>query len=161
MTEFDTKQILLVSSDYMLIQQLRTVLTTVGLSTHVAYSHIDAIYTVGAETFDAVLVDANMAYHRSGDSTLLVLANQRDTVAFIGVTPDADFVDSIPLPENVSLCPMDDSLLLEKLSAILKVELVVPAQVLPGTQPLVVQEPVAKTAVSVPTPPIIALPPPA
>lgn len=157
MTELDTKQILLVSSDYTLIQQLRTLLTTVRLTTHVAYSHIDAVYTVGAETFDAVMVDANMAYHRSGDSTLLVLANQRDTVPFVGVTPDADFVDSIPLPENVSLCPMDDSLLLEKLSSILKVDLVVPAQVLPGTQPLVEQEPAAPASSP---PPVIALPPP-
>ncbi len=157
MTELDSKQILLISSDYTLILQLRTLLTTVGLTTHTAYSHIDAIYTVGAETFDAVVVDANMAYHRSGDSTLLVLANQRETVPFIGVMPDADFVDSIPLPQNVTLCPMEDSALLEKLSSILKVELIVPAQVLPGTQPLIPEE--QKATAPAPSPAVIALPP--
>lgn len=70
------RNILVVASDYEIVQQVRQALLGRGFVIHGAFSHTDAGYAFKQGQFDVALVDAAMHSRRSGKQTLPELAGQ-------------------------------------------------------------------------------------
>lgn len=79
------RNILVVASDYEIIQQVRQALLGRGFIIHSAFSHSDAGYAFKQAQFDVALIDAAMQSRQSGEHTLPTLAKQKVRPPIIAV----------------------------------------------------------------------------
>lgn len=97
------KKILLVASDYGLIQTVRDVLAQPAIALQIGYSHIDGLYALENGEFDVVVVDAGLVNHRDGRATITSLAQINSAIPIIGLAPDPAALNDHGLPANVSI----------------------------------------------------------
>jgi GAF domain-containing protein len=68
------RNILVVASDYEIVQQVRQALHGRGFVIHSTFSHSDTVYSLKqGSQFDVALIDAEMHSRRTGDHTLLMV----------------------------------------------------------------------------------------
>jgi signal transduction histidine kinase len=98
----NAKRVLIVSGNFDITSRVRQALNSGKFAIQTAYSHADGVYSFENEEFDIVLVDADMADHRSGESTVLLLAALKQAVPVVAVTEDISLAET-QLPPNVSV----------------------------------------------------------
>ncbi|MEP6988822.1 MAG: hypothetical protein ABI970_24690, partial [Chloroflexota bacterium] len=131
----NTKRILIVASDYGLIRTVRDALTHQILTLQIGYSHIDGLYALENGDFDAVVVDALLANHRDGVSTLVKLSQLNHAIPIVGLANDPALMDDKGLPPNVSVVVPSDSMIRQTVMLVLGVEVAAPPPVLPEKKP--------------------------
>ncbi len=131
----NTKRILIVASDYGLIRTVRDALTHQSLTLQIGYSHIDGLYALENGDFDAVVVDALLANHRDGISTLVKLSQLNHAIPIVGLANDPALMDDKGLPPNVSVVVPSDSMIRQTVMLVLGVEVAAPPPVLPEKKP--------------------------
>ncbi len=97
----NSKRILVVASDYGLIKTIKEALNHQSLTLQIGYSHIDGLYALENGDFDAVLVDAVLANHRDGQSTLLKLSQVNRAIPIIGLANDPALMVDKGVASNV------------------------------------------------------------
>lgn len=115
----DAKRVLIVSGNFDITLQARQTLRSSRFAVQTAYSHMDGVYTFEHEDFDIVLVDADMADQRTGESTVLLLAAVKQAVPVIALTPDVSLAET-QLPVNVSVSSPAENAILQTVRTALK-----------------------------------------
>jgi signal transduction histidine kinase len=67
-------KMLVVTSDYDVLQRIRTVLEAESITVFPGYSHLDALTLLNNNEFDAALIDAQVADSRTGEPTFAIIA---------------------------------------------------------------------------------------
>jgi signal transduction histidine kinase/CheY-like chemotaxis protein len=93
------RQVLVISGNFEIVQQVRQALKGRGFKVQSAYSHSDAAYSVRQGRHDVMLVDGTMCDRASGEPTLKMLAKQSlhppiIVVALNGGIPDEAFAEA-------------------------------------------------------------------
>ncbi|MCC6804131.1 MAG: GAF domain-containing protein [Anaerolineae bacterium] len=73
-----SRKLLVVTGNYGVVQQVKEGLGGKPFTIHAAFSHLDALYQVGYEKFDLVLVDGAMIHRKTGERTSAALARVED-----------------------------------------------------------------------------------
>ncbi len=68
------RNLLVVTGNYDIVQQIRQGLEDAGFAIHTAYSHLDVLYRLKYESFEVIVVDAEMVNRNTGDHTASTLA---------------------------------------------------------------------------------------
>ncbi len=68
------RNLLVVTGNYDIVQQIRQGLGDVEFAIHTAYSHLDVLYRLKYELFEVILIDAAMVNRNTGDHTAVTLA---------------------------------------------------------------------------------------
>lgn len=121
MSDTEPKRVLIVTSDYMVVETVRQVLDTEGFAVQTAYSHMDGLYSVENGEFDVVLVEAAMRDHRTGETTALALARLRESLPVLALTDNGDWKEKARLPANLTPTPLDKTAIERGLSAALRI----------------------------------------
>ena len=84
----NTRHILVIAGDYDIIDASQRALLGEGFSLQKAYTHRDALYALGQNRFDAVLVDAAMHNRHTGQSTAATVSQTQHKQPIIAVAPN-------------------------------------------------------------------------
>lgn len=96
-----SRKLLVVTGNYSVVQQVKEGLGGKNFAIHTAFSHLDALYQVGYEQFDLILVDGAMIHRKTGERTSAALArvdNHPPLLIFApqnGKTPDSARGDAV------------------------------------------------------------------
>lgn len=96
-------RILVVSGSYEIVRDARAALPDDHFQLQVAYSHNDGIYALENGDFDALVVDAVMADHISGEATIVALAGAKPTIPVIGLASDPSPIDRRDFSANITI----------------------------------------------------------
>jgi signal transduction histidine kinase len=114
-----TKRVLVVTGDYDLVRQVRQALSASTFALQTAYSHGDGLYMLENGEFDAVFVDGSMVGRRANEPTLVALAQLKEKIPIIALSPNGELPSNITLPPNVIITQADEVAILAGLSTVL------------------------------------------
>ncbi len=104
-------RVLVVTSDYDVLQRIRSVLPEDEVTLQPGYSHLDAMYLANTVHFDAAFIDASIGDKRTGEPTYETLARTVSDLPQIVYLPKTSALNgtSIQTKENtVVLSSLDD-----------------------------------------------------
>ncbi|HEX2908277.1 MAG TPA: GAF domain-containing protein [Phototrophicaceae bacterium] len=117
----ETQQILLVTGDYDIVQQVRQALQADNFAIQTAYSHMDGLYSLENGEFNLVLVEANLVDRRSGEITVMALAQVNANLPVIVLAPNGKFPNKVNLPDNVSVSALNENAIRRNVASVLRI----------------------------------------
>lgn len=118
-------RVLVVTSDYEVLQRIRSVLPEDEVTLQPGYSHLDAMYLANTVHFDAAFIDASISDKRTGEPTHAVLARAVNDLPQIVYLPRTSALNgaSIQTKENaVVLSSLDEATVARVFGKILGLE---------------------------------------
>ncbi len=113
------KTLLIVAGDYGIVQHVRQALGSDAYKLHYAFSHQDALHSVGNGQYDAALVDAAMFDRHTGEVTLEAIAVTNERLPLIIYAPGNQHDERLSVLAQVVLGALDKQAVLDGIATVL------------------------------------------